>query len=257
MSLRGLSASRDQRRSHRVRLRLEILETRELLSRAGASIPGALSAAGGEGTVAGRVALPVQQTFVRHPLTERSVAGPFNQPPPINPLYTGPKRPDLRVLGTHAQFFYPRGFAFTGATVGFINHSQSSVYVFGVNRGGATSPGPFPGRPKIVFDAVVIVATNPNGWTGTVQRFDSNGQLTSSASLLNNQVSFSKNQVQVVVPAALLAPTSPPGTAHPQDRFSYTFWAGVSPFSITGIAGFAPESANKRVRVTTTPFPSS
>jgi hypothetical protein len=256
MLLLGLSAARARGRSHRARLGLETLETRELLSRAQTSISGALSAAGGEATVANRAALPFQQSLDRHPLIERTVAGPVNRPPAINPLYTGPKRPDLRVLGTHAQFFFPRGFAFTGATVGFINHSQQSVYVFGVNRGGATAPGPFPGRPQIVFDAEIIVATSPDGFTGTVEHFNSKGQETTSASLLNNQVSFSKNQVQVVVPAALLAPTSPPGTARPQDRFSYTFWAGISPSAPEGIAGFAPEFADKRVPVAKTAFPS-
>jgi hypothetical protein len=253
----GLSAAGARGRSHRAKLGLEILETRELLSHAQTSISDALSPAGGEGAVANRAALPNQQSLDRHSLIATTVGGPVQRPSAINPLYTGPKRPDLRVLGTHAQFFFPRGFAFTGTTVGFINHSQSSVYVFGVNRGGATAPGPFPGRPQIVFDAEIIVATNPNGFTGTVERLNSQGQVTSSASLLNNQISFSRNRVQAVVPAALLAPTSPPGTADPQDRFSYTFWAGVSPSALTGIAGFVPELGNRRVRVTTRAFPSS
>jgi hypothetical protein len=153
------------------------------------------------------------------------------------------------VLATHARFFDPKGFVFSGLTVGFINTSQNSFYVFGVNRGGATGPGPFPNRPNIVFDAEVIVATSPDGFSGTVVRFNSQGQVMSSTSLLNNQVSFSNNTVRVTFPTVLLPSTSPPGTPGPQFRYSYTFWAGTSPSAPRLIAGFVPGFVDKSIPV--------
>jgi hypothetical protein len=236
ISLRRLSTGRAQGRSHRAWPALEILETRELLSRAETSISGALSAAGGEGTVASHTALPFQQSIDRHPSIETVVGGPVNRAPRFYERYKGPKQPDLHVLGTHARFFFPRGFTF-----------------FGVNRGGATAPGPFPDRPMIVFDAEIIIATSSDGFTGTVELLNSKGQITSSTSLANNIITFNNNHVQVVVPAALLPSTSPPGTAQPQDRYSFAFWAGTSPSAPKGIAGFAPEFADTGVPVTVLP----
>src|SRR5262249_41813272 len=152
-------AARARRRSPWTRLGVELLETRALLSRAGTSISGALAAPLREGAVASERAFHVQQSADQLLPIEDSAGGPVNRAPRFYALYKGPKRPDLHVLNTHARFFYPRGFVFSGSTVGAINSLQSSFYVFGVNRGGASAPGPFPGRPMIVFDAEIIVAT--------------------------------------------------------------------------------------------------
>jgi hypothetical protein len=251
--LLDLSAFRARGPSHRARPGLEILETRELLSRAQTSVSGALSAAGGEGTVASRAAVPAQQSLDHNPMIETNVGGSVNRAPRFYELYRGPKRPDLHVLNTHAQFLFPQGFAFSGATVGKINSSQSSFYVFGVNRGGATAPGPFPNRPMIVFDAEVIVATSSDGFTGTVELLNSQGQTTSSSSLFNNQITFSNNHVRVVVPASLLPSTSPPGTTQPQNQYSYAFWAGTSPSGPKRIAGFVPQFADTGIPVKVLP----
>jgi hypothetical protein len=253
MLLQALSAARVPGRSHRARPALEILETRELLSRAQTSISGALSSAGGERTVASRAAFPSEQSLDRNPLIDTKVGGPVNHAPRFYALYKGPKQPDLHVLDTRNRFFFPGGFVFTASTVGAINSSQSSFYVFGINRGGATAPGPFPERPNIVFDAEIIIATSPDGITGTVELLNSQGQVTSSTSLFNNQITFSNNQVRVVFNASLLPSTSPPGTAEPQDHYSSVFWAGTSPSAPKGIASFSPEFADTSIPVTVVP----
>ena len=224
-----------------------------MLFRSHTSIPGALSAAGGEETVAGRTALSLQQSIDPHPSIETAARGPVNRAPRFYELYKGPKQPNLHVLNTHARFYFPGGFVFSGETVGAINSSQTQFYVFGVNRGGATAPGPFPGRPMIVFDAEIIIGTSPDGVTGTVELLNSKGQVTSSTSLFNNQITFSNNQVRVVFNASLLPSTSPPGTADPQDHYSSAFWAGISASDPRRIASFTPEFADTAIPVTVVP----
>ncbi len=81
------------------------------------------------------------------------------------------------------------------------------------------------------------------------------GQVTSTTSLPWPAVVFTDNQVQVFVPGRDLPSTSPPGTAQPQNDYSYAFWAGISPSAPNGIAGFAPEHAD--TSVVATGFPSS
>jgi hypothetical protein len=245
-----LSTGRAQGRSHRVRPGMEVLEARELLSRAQTSISGALSAAGGEGAVASRPALPLHQSIDRRPSIETAVGGTVNHTPRFYELYKGPKQPDLHVLNAHARFYSPGGFVFSGETVGAINSSQTQFYVFGVNRGGATAPGIFPDRPMIVFDAAVVVATSPNGFTSaTVDLLNSKGQVTSSTSLATTAITIRNNRVQVVVPASDLPSTTPPGIPQPQDRYSFAFWAGKSASVPNRIASFAPESADTGIPV--------
>jgi hypothetical protein len=111
-------------------------------------------------------------------------------------------------------------------------------------------PGPFPNRPKTDVDAEVIVATSPDGYEGEVQRFNAEGEPTSTSSLLYPNVVFSNNQVQVFVPARYLPSTSAPGTAVPKTHYSYVFWAGTSPSVPKGIAGFAPEYMDTSVVAT-------
>jgi hypothetical protein len=253
MAVFGLSASRARGWSHRARPRLETLETRALLSRREMPLSGGLSSARVEGTAASQAGFLSPQSLDQHPLVETIAGGSVNRAPRFYARYSGPKRPDLHVLGASGRFFYRRGFVFTGETVGAINSSQSSFYVFGVNRGGASAPGPFPDRPMIVFDAEIIVSTSPDGFSGTVELLNSQGQPTSTTSLVNTAVIFGKNHVWVIVPTALLPSTSPPGTAQPDARYSFAFWAGISPSVPEGIAGFAPEFAD--TSVVTTGFP--
>ena len=232
-------------RSHRARPSLEGLETRELLSSTETSILAALPAAQVQGT-AFNINQLYKQSLQQHPLVQTIENGQVAKLPMFAASYTGLRQPDLDVVGAKARVF-PRGFVFSGYVLGRINTSQQSFYVFGVNRGSASPPGPFPDRPMITFDAEIIVATNPNGFEGEVVQLNAQGQPISTTGLFNNAVVFSGNRVQVFVRGIYLPPTSPPGTAKPQNHYTYAFWAGVSPTANKGIAGFAPENANTAI----------
>jgi hypothetical protein len=252
MPVLGLSAVQTRRRPRRTRPLLELLETRELLSRAETAISATL-AARADGTGARQVGSLSPQSHDQHPLIETAVQGSVNRAPMFYSRYKGQKQPDLHVLTARGQFFPPQGFTFTGVTVGSINTSQTSFYVFGVNRGGAPAPGPFPDRPMITFDAEVVVATTSNGYSATVEILNSEGQITKSVSLPENAIKFSKNHVGVFVPAVLLPSTAPPGTAQPDQHYSFAFWAGTSASAPKRIAGFYPEFANASFELKTLP----
>jgi hypothetical protein len=236
------SAGRSRGRSNRAKPSLECLETRELLSSTETLLSAALEAEQGQ-TTTYNVQQLFQQSLSQHPLVETIERGRVAKLPMFYASYTGPKLLDLDVLGANARRFEGRSFVFTGYVLGTINASAQSFYVFGVNRGGASGPGPFPNRPGIYFDAEIIVATSPDGFEGEVQRFNSKGKPTTSSSLANNAVVFNGNSVRVYVSVGLLGSTVPKGTADLQNRYSYAFWAGagVSPSDPTAIAGFAPE----------------
>ena len=87
------------------------------------------------------------------------------------PFYTGPKRPELNGIKASAQVFgnlAKDGNLILSGTVAapIIQNPKSpaqwSVYVFGIDRGGAAERGPFPGRPNIRFDTVVVAAIRQN-----------------------------------------------------------------------------------------------
>jgi hypothetical protein len=244
MPVLGLLAAQAQRRPRQTRPRLELLETRELLSRAETAISDTLSAARAGGTSASQTASLSPRIHDQHPLIDAATQGSVGRAPRFYSHFRGPRRPDLHVLTARGQFFPPQGFAFTGVTVGSINTSQTSFYVFGVNRGGASAPGPFPDRPNITFDAEVVVATGTFGFEATVELLNSKGQVTNSVSLPESAITFSKTHVGVFVPADLLPSTAPPGTAKPVEDYSFAFWAGTSPSAPRQIAGFSPEFAN-------------
>jgi hypothetical protein len=249
------SAARARERAHRARPWLECLETRALLSGAEPLISAALPAAQVHRTALSHQDFLFQQSLHQHPLIETINDGHVENVPMFYAPYTGPRRPDLDVVGAKGRFIHGEGFVFTGKLLGAVDSSQSSFYVFGVNRGGASPPGPFPDRPMIDFDAEIIVATSPDGIEGEVELLNGKGQPTSTTSLVDTAVVITSNQVQVFVPARDLPSTSPPGTAETQNHYSYAFWAGVSPSAPKGIAGFAPEYA--ATSVVATGFPSS
>jgi hypothetical protein len=87
------------------------------------------------------------------------------------PFYTGPKRPELNGIKASAQVFgnlAKNGNLILSGTVAapIIQNPKSpaqwSVYVFGIDRGGASEQGPFPGRRNIRFDTVVVAAIRQN-----------------------------------------------------------------------------------------------
>ena len=240
------SAARVRYGSHRARPWLERLEPRALLSRTEPPILTALPAAKAQGTAPSQAELSSQQS-PQQPLNRPIENRRIEKPSIFYPPYTGPIQPDLAAVGARVRFIHNRGFVFTGHLLGSINTSQPSFYVFGVNRGGASPPGPFPARPLIDFDAEIIVATSSDGFEGEVELLNGKGQTVSTTSLPNNQVVFSNNQVQVFVPGRDLPSTSPPGTAQAKNDYSFAFWAGISPSAPKSIASFFPQYANTTV----------
>jgi hypothetical protein len=223
--------------------RLEILEARNLLSGLDVPTSHSISAAHVRKIADTQDSSLYQYSLHKHPLNEKIVGGHVKKVPMFYGPYAGPKRPDLDAIGANGRLIFHQGFVFTGEVLGAIDSSQPSYYVFGINRGGAAAPGPFPNRAMIYFDAEVIVATGPNGVTGTVQLLNSSGQPTSSVNLPPDAVVINGNQVQVSIAASLLPSTSPRGTHQPESRYFYAFWAGTSPSATSGIASFAPEYA--------------
>ena len=208
MPVRDRLTALARKQAHRARAELECLERRALLSRGEASVSGALADAQVEATASNQVVQLYKQSLHQHPLMQTIVNGRVKKVPMFYALFTGLRRPDVDVVGANGQFYSGLGFVFTGLTLGSINSSQRSNFVFGVTRGSASPPGPFPDRPMIDFDAEVVVATNSNGWTGTVELLNSRGKVTSTTSLVNTAVIFSNNQVQVIVPGAIAADKS-------------------------------------------------
>jgi hypothetical protein len=241
------TAARARCGSHRARPWLERLEPRALLSRTELPILTALPAAKAEGTTPSQAELSSQQSPHQHPLNRTTENRRIETPPIFYPPYTGPIQPDLAAVGAKARFIHGSGFVFTGHLVGAIDTSQSSFYVFGVNRGDAPSPGPFPDRPLIDFDAEIVVATSSDGWEGEVELLNGKGQIVSTTSVPNSQVVFSDNQIQVFVPGRDLPSTSLPGTAKTKRDYSFAFWAGISPSAPKGIASFFPQNADTSV----------
>jgi hypothetical protein len=239
MPVLSLSTANARRRSSRVNLGLELLETRSLLSHAGTSTIHAHAAE----TATNPVAITSAEQAELQAATEAAVPASASGVPGFNPSFRGVKRPMFHAVTARGQFFPPQGFVFTGVVAGSINTSQDGVFVFGVNRGGATAPGPFPGRPGIAFDAEVIVATNSDGVAAEVKILNNQGRVTKTVALPLDAIVFSNDHVGVFVPANLLPSTSPPGTADPNQNYSFAFWAGTSNFAPSQIASFAPQSS--------------
>ncbi len=236
------SDARARGRSHRARPWLEHLEPRALLSRAELPIAAALPAAQVQGTAPTRQRLLFRESLHQHQLIETIKNGRVKKVPMFYAPYTGPRLPALDVVGAKGRIIHGYGFVFTGRVLGAIDTSQQSYYVFGINRGGASPPGPFPDRPMIDFDAEIVVQTSPDGYEGSVQLLNPDGTPFSTVGLPFPQVVFNNNQVQVYVPSRDLPSSSPPGTANTQNHYSYAFWAGTSPSDPKGIAGFVPEN---------------
>ena len=72
-------------------------------------------------------------------------------------VYTGPKWSELNAVKASAKLSRSGNFTFTGTNAVQINKGPA-VYVWGIDRSGNLSAGPFTGRPNIKFDAVVIVS---------------------------------------------------------------------------------------------------
>ena len=164
-------------------------------------------------------AAPAAATVITDPV------GDFN-----TPFYTGRQRADLDVVSVSATF---DGTVFhVGATMaGPIDTSLSAglLYVFGVNKGGATSPGPFAsvGDPNVIFNAVFTV-TGPGVLGGA------------AAPGSGSTVSISGSSLQVDIPVSAL-----PSTGFTPLQYGFNLWPrdSLAAAGSAQISDFAPDNA--------------
>lgn len=201
----------------------------------------------------GRVVGLYELSLTRHPPYQSVVGSRILKAPMFYASYTGPKHADLDVLGAYATVNSRQQIDFTGLVLGTINVSQTAFYSFLVDRGGASSPGLLKGQPRLLFDAIVQVATGPEGVTATVALLNSQGQPTTTTELPSNLVRISGAKVEVAVPLSLL-PSSALQTVRGRDgHYSYAFTTSVAGTSESDIAGFAPENTMAPITVSTVP----
>ena len=154
-------------------------------------------------------------------------------------FYTGPRLAELNAVRASAELSPSGNFTFTGTNQGRINKAPA-VYVWGVDRNGSLSPGPFTNRPNIKFDAVVVVSLDSSLTPTAVVMDLASGTRTQ---LPPGSASIHGHTVTVTVPGSLLAST---GLAPSQYRFNYWPEDGGPPAS-SSVASFLPETSTAQV----------
>jgi hypothetical protein len=155
--------------------------------------------------------------------------------------YVGPKLAQLNAVAAAGELRPDGNFVFVGVNQGAIDPNVQATYVFGVDRNGALPPGPFPGRPDIRFDALVVVTLVP-GMAPTASVID----LVSHKTTPLDPGSFvtRANVVVVHVPGGLL-----PSTGLPPSLYRYNYWPEDGNPGATHIASFAPENNDALIGV--------
>jgi hypothetical protein len=142
------------------------------------------------------------------------------------PFYTGPKRPELNGVQATAKITgnlnTDGNLILSGTVAGPIiqrprNAAEEAVYTFAIDRGGASEDGPFPGRPRIRFDTVVVVAIRPTGTSAYVQLNNpsTNQPLTPIqrfSSIPGSSFTIQGNVITVTLPLMLTSGTPPTTT---------------------------------------------
>jgi hypothetical protein len=173
---------------------------------------------------------PANATVITDPV------GDFN-----TPFYVGRQRADLDVVSVSATF---DGAVFhIGATMAApIDTSPTAGlrYVFGVNKGGATSPGPFAdvGNPNVIFNAVFTL-------TGT-------GVLGGAASAgSGSSFTISGSSLAIDIPLSAL-----PSTGFTPLQYGFNLWPrdALAPAGNGQIADFAPDNATFTASSVPEPF---
>lgn len=118
----------------------------------------------------------------------------------------------------------------------------ADYFIFGINRGGAAVPGPFPGKPGISFDAVVAVAVTPAGIGGVV--FDINTNTTTP--LPASSVIVNADTIHVIAPLSALPSTGFSPRSYQVNLFTADTLPDATNFQ--HIASFLPEFRSFTVR---------
>lgn len=166
------------------------------------------------------------------------------------PEYFGPRQTELNVASAIAVAPGDGTLQLNGQVVLPINTaptdaSQNAYYMWAINRGGASSPGPIPGRPQITFDAAVIVAVEPSGVTAYVKDLTNNS---APVQLPSNDFAINNFTLRVSVPLSMLPATG--GATDPsQYTVNFSAWS-QNPLGANhhALASMVPEFRNFHVR---------
>ncbi len=228
------SRARSARRAHATAVSVEALEGRTLLSHGGNRPPVLVT------------------TGLQTPMVFRGPdPGPIHnvvghgfaiKVPRFYAWYHGQKRAELNGASALALTTPDQSTLFlSGQVAGQLPTKTSGpgvndFYVFGINRGRATGPGPFPGRPRVVADAAVVVAITSTGVTGYVKDLTSP---TPAVALPASSITIKADTLHLAVPTSLLPST---GAAGP-GRYQVNFWTSdaVPSTDFTHVASFVPE----------------
>jgi hypothetical protein len=99
--------------------------------------------------------------------------GHADQEPRFRRGYAGPRLPSLNVAEATARV-EGSDLVLTATLAGPIiarpaTADQEAIYTFGIDRGGASQDGPFPGRSHLRFDSVAVVQVRRSGISGHTQ----------------------------------------------------------------------------------------
>jgi hypothetical protein len=178
--------------------------------------------------------------------------GPISQPghngivtkvPHFYEDYVGPKLAQLNAIAAAGELLPNGNFEFVGVNQGVINPNVMATYVWGVDRSGQLPTGPFPGRPNIRFDALVVVKIVP-GQATTASVVDLKGGTTTMLS--DKSFLMGGNLIAVNVPGKLL-----PSTGLKPAEYEFNYWPEDGLAGSDNIASFAPEFEDAPVGVVT------
>jgi len=151
------------------------------------------------------------------------------------PLFTGEQRAALDPIQATGEFTASVDtLTFTALTAGPIQSGQDNFYIWGVNRGSATS-APFPQEPNVIFDAVVVVHVLPEGGVNASVTL-----LPGAAAPLNaSAVQIDGAKITVSIPASIL-----PSTGSSPSGYRWDFWTRDAVGGPTSqLAKFIPDNA--------------
>jgi len=171
--------------------------------------------------------------------SQQRASGVVRKAPHFYEFYTGPKLAELNAVGASARLMRNGNFVFTGMNQGRITQAPA-VYVWGIDRSGNLTPGPFTNRPNIRFDAVVIVSLDSSNNLSARVVDLANGTATD---LSPGAARIHGRTVSVTVSSSLLPST---GLSLSHYRFNYWPEDGGPPIS-SSVASFAPEFSTARV----------
>ena len=171
------------------------------------------------------------------PTATSTPKGSTTAPPSGNPLngYLNAAGAKAYIVGNTLQL--------TGIIAGFIQATpgpgQEAFYNFGINRGGASAPGPIFQRDRITFDSVVTVGITQKGVGATVTLLNPSTLATvKTIHLKASSVTTNFDAVKVTVPLNDLPST---GAAPSQYRVNFFPTDAAPPKTFNDIASFLPE----------------